>query len=95
MSGPLTKSLIYTAVPVFLATAIVWIIGVSNHTFLANEFWLYVGIFFIPAMSVCGSSWLIFHRKLWFRVAGLVTILPSIGIWIVSLLLVFNGFKIH
>lgn len=89
------KSFIYPAIPVFLATTIVWIIGVSNHVFLASEFWLYVGIFLIPAMSVCGCSWLIFQDQLWRRVTGLVIILPCFGIWALSLLLVYHGFRIH
>lgn len=54
------KSLIYSATPVFLATTVVWIFGVSNHKFLANEIWLYVGIFLLPATAVCTCSWLIF-----------------------------------
>jgi hypothetical protein len=89
------KSLIYSAVPVFLATTIAWIIGVSNHTFLAKEFWLYVGIFLIPGLLVCGCSWLIFHSQLWRRILGLIILVPCLAIWVLSLLLVSNGFKIH
>lgn len=89
------KSLIYSAVPVFLTTTIVWIFGVSNHTFLANEFWLYVGIYLIPAVLVCVCSWLIFNRKPWYRLIGLIAIIPCAGIWVISLLLVYSGFKIH
>lgn len=89
------KSLIYSAVPVMLTTSIVWLIGVSTHTFLMSEFWLYVGIFFVPAMLVCGSSWLIFLDRVALRVLGIVLMLPSLGIWVLSLLLVYGGFKIH
>ncbi len=89
------KSLIYSAIPVFLTTTIVWILGVSNHTFLANELWLYVGIFMLPAMSVCVCSWLIFCPQTWRRAVGAICLLPCLGIWVLSLLLVYNGFKIH
>ena len=91
----LPKSAIYTAIPVYLTTTVVWIIGVSNHTFLASEFWLYVGIFLVPASLVCVSSWLIFHRNIWCRVAGLIMVLPAAALWVISLLLVYGGFKIH
>jgi len=89
------KSLIYSAIPIFLTTAIVWAIGVSSHTFLAREFWLYVGIFLVPALLVCGCLWLIFHGQLWRRVTGLILVFPCLGIWVLSLLLVYSGFKIH
>jgi hypothetical protein len=89
------KSLTFAAIPVFLATSLVWIAGVSNHTFLVNEIGLYVGIFLIPATLVCVCSWLIFHEQIWRRVVGLICVLPCIGVWVLSLLLVYNGFKIH
>ncbi len=89
------KSLIYTAIPVFLVTGIVWYIGVSNHTFLASEFWLYVGLFLVPASAVCGCAWLVSQPFLWRKAIGLVLILPCLGIWALSLLLVFNGFRVH
>lgn len=89
------KSLIYSATPVFLATTVVWIFGVSNHKFLANEIWLYVGIFLLPATAVCTCSWLIFGDQVWRRVIRLICLLPSCGIWVLLLLLVYNGFRIH
>ena len=88
------KSLIYSAIPVFLTTSIVWVIGVSNHTFIANEIWLYVGIL-IPATSVYGCSCLVFREPLWRQAIGLVLLIPCVGVWVLSLLLVSNGFKIH
>jgi len=91
----LPKGFMYTAIPVFLTTTIVWIIGVSNHTFLAREFWLYVGIFLVPAMLVCGCSWLVFHGQRWRRAIGMIMLVPCLGIWVLSLMLVYSGFKIH
>ena len=92
---PVPKGLTYTAILVFLATAVVWTISVSNHTFLAREFWLYVGIFLIPAMLVCGCSWLIFHGQRWRRAIGMIMLVPCLGIWVLSLMLVYSGFNIH
>ena len=89
------KSVTYSAIPVFLITSVVWIIGVSNHTFLMREFWLYVGIFTIPAAFVVGSFWLISDDPPWRRILGLILLIPSLGVWGLSLLLVYIGFKIH
>ena len=89
------KSFLIAAVPVFAVTSIIWIIGVSNHTFLAREIGLYIGIFFLPALLVCGCAWMIFQERVWLRVVGAILALPALGIWVLSLLLVYAGFKIH
>jgi hypothetical protein len=89
------KGLKYSSITVFLITSVVWIIGVTHHTFLAQEFWLYVGIFTIPAALVCGSFWLMFDGPTWRRIFGLIILVPSLGVWGLSLLLVSVGFKIH
>lgn len=89
------KSILFSAVPVFLITSMVWIYGVSRHTFLAQEIGIYFGIFLIPGAAICTCIWLIFHRRTWARVTGLLLIVPSLAIWAVSLLLVANGFRIH
>jgi len=89
------KSIPYTAIPVFLVTSFVWAVAVSRHTFLAREFWLYVGMFLLPALLVCVSSWLVFQKTLWLRIVGGILALPSLGVWGLSLLLVWIGFKIH
>ena len=91
----LPKSLIISAVPVFLITSAAWIYGVSRHTFLAQELGIYIGIFIVPGAAVCASIWLILQRRTWGRVAGLLLIVPSLAVWTVSLLLVANGFRIH
>ena len=89
------RSVTITAIVVFIVTSVAWVVGVSNHMFLANEFWLYVGIFLLPALLVVGSSWMIFQERMWLRVVGVVAALPSVAIWGISLLLVWAGFKIH
>lgn len=89
------KSLVYTAIPVFLITTVAWTIGVLNHRFLASEFWLYVGIFLLPALAVCACSWLIFQNIIWRKAIGAILLLPCLAVWLLSLLLVANGFKIH
>ena len=91
----MSKSLKYSAAPVFVITSVVWIMGVSNHRFLASEFWIYVGMFLIPATAVCGCIWLISHGPVWRRILGSVLLVPSMGTWVLSLLLVFHGFRIH
>ena len=89
------KSLSYTAIPIFGITTVVWVIGVSNHTFLASEFWIYVGMFLVPAGAICASAWLIFRDSLWQQALGVLALLPCLGVWFVSLVLVYNGFRIH
>lgn len=80
---------------IFAITSVVWIAGVSNHIFLLREFWIYVGIFLVPAASVCACIWLISRDPTWRRVLGFIVLIPSTGIWLLSLLLVYHGFKIH
>jgi hypothetical protein len=60
-----------------------------------REIWLYIGIYLIPALLVCGCSWLILRKQMWQRVIGVLLLLPSLGVWVLSLLLVYAGFKIH
>ena len=74
------KSVLIAAVPVFAVTSVVWIIGVTNHTFLAREIWLYIGIFLLPALLVCGCVWMIFQERVWLRVVGVILALPGLGI---------------
>ncbi|MBT8114030.1 MAG: hypothetical protein KJP04_01525 [Arenicella sp.] len=90
------KSIIYPAIPVFLVTSVVWIYGVSNHLFLAKEIPQYIAIFVVPGAFICCACWLMFARPVWWRrIAGVAILLPSLVVWIISLILVFNGFKIH
>ena len=89
------KSFIYPAIPVFILTSMAWAIGASTQHLLASEFWLYVGIFLLPALAVCTCSWLVFQKVLWEKVVGGILLLPSLAVWLLSLLLVANGFKIH
>ncbi|MCW8889042.1 MAG: hypothetical protein OQL20_00095 [Sedimenticola sp.] len=89
------NSLTFSLVPVFAITSITWAIGVSNHRFLLNEIGIYLLLFFLPALVVCGSVWMIFQPVLWRRMVGVIIALPAVALWVLSLLLVFNGFKIH
>jgi hypothetical protein len=38
---------------------------------------------------------MILQRRVWVRVVGGVLALPALGVWGLSLLLVWGGFKIH
>ena len=89
------KPLLYFFIFVFGSTSVVWVAGITNHTFLASEFWIYVGIFFLPASAVCVCAWLALRDLLWIRDTGLVLLFPALAMWVISLLLVFNGFRIH
>ncbi len=89
------KSLTYTAMPVFLVTSAAWVIGLSTQRLLMSEVWLYVGIFLLPALAVCACSWLIFQNIIWRKAIGAILLLPCLAVWLLSLLLVANGFKIH
>ena len=91
----LPKSLVFSVPAVFLVTGIVWIYGVSRHTFLASEIGIYVGMFLIPGAAVCTSFWLIFQKRTWLRVTGALLIVPCLALWALSLLLVSIGFRIH
>jgi len=89
------KSLVFSALPVFIITSIAWIYGVSRHTFLVREIPQYIGIFLVPGATVCVCSWLLFQKRTWGRVLGGLLLIPSLGLWFLSLLLVSIGFKIH
>lgn len=95
MKTPLPRSTVLTAAFVFLTTSLVWFYSVTNHNFLMSEIWFYLIIFFVPALLVCGCSWLIIRKQMWLRAVGGVLLLPSVGVWVLSLLLVYAGFKIH
>lgn len=85
----------YVFLIVYTLTIVSWAYGLSHHRFLWQEFWLYVGLFFIPSGAVCFCAWLMRQQVMWQRVLGLVGILPALGLWGLFLLLVSNGFKIH
>ena len=89
------RSLVLSVLPVFAITSAVWIYAVSHHTFLANEIGIYIGIFLIPGAAVCTCTWLLFRKQLRSRITGGILLIPSLGIWLLSLMLVFVGFKIH
>ena len=80
---------------IYVTTAVVWIAGLWDYTFYARDFWFHVVLFLVPAALVAGSAWLIFRECIWVRVLGAVLALPSLGIWIVSLLLAYGEFRIH
>lgn len=89
------RSIALSALPVFAITSAVWIYGVTHHRFLANEIGIYVGIFLIPGAAICTSIWLLFRKQLWSRITGAILLLPSLSVWVLSLMLVSVGFKIH
>lgn len=88
-------AIVHAAIAVFVITVIVWAVGISKHRFLISEFWLYVIIFIAPAGLLCVSLWLILMQRTWLRVVGALLALPGLVIWLVSLLLVYGGFRIH
>ncbi|MDX1556540.1 MAG: hypothetical protein R3212_10980 [Xanthomonadales bacterium] len=89
------RALKYTALIVFGITAVVWAYALTQHRFLMREFWLYVGIFMIPGLAICFSLWLLMLKKWWWKLIGFVLLIGSVGVWVLSLLLVWVGFKIH
>ena len=89
------RSLVYSALPVFIITTGVWVYGVTHHTFLAREIGIYIGLFLIPGAIVCTCCWLVFQQRTWGRILGALLLLPGLGIWGLTLLLVAIGFKIH
>ena len=93
--SPVPRSLVYTVVTVFSITSAVWIYGVTHHRFLASEIGIYIGIFLIPGAAVCTSIWLLLRKRPWNRIAGAILLIPGLGIWVLSLMLVSVGFRIH
>lgn len=89
------KVLRFTALAVFAVTTVVWAYALTQHRFLMREFWLYVGIFMIPGLAICFSVWLLMLKKWWWKLSGAILLIGSLGVWVLSLLLVWVGFKIH
>lgn len=85
----------YSAVIIFAINTGVWIYGLSKHRFLFNEIWLYLAIFLVPGLVILGSMWLMGKPPTWRRVLGFLIFLAGMVVWLVSLLLVYGGFKIH
>ena len=89
------RSLTCSTLAVFLVTAVVWIAGLWDYTFYTRDFWFYVVLFRVPGGLVCISAWLIFMDRIWARVLGVLLVLPSLAIWVLSLLLAYGKFRIH
>jgi len=83
------------AAGIYLITAIVWTAGLYDEKLYARDFWFYVVLFLVPGGLVLLSVWLIFIDRVWTRVLGVLLVLPSLGIWILSLLLAYGEFRIH
>jgi len=91
----MSKTIKYSAVILFVVTSATWVFALFKHTFLMRELGLYVMIFLIPIVLVLISEWVMNHRNVWRRFVGVLLLIPSLGIWVVALMLVSVGFKIH
>ena len=89
------RRVVLVAAALYMVTAIVWIAGLWDYTFYARDFWFHVVLFLVPAALVVGSAWLILMERIWVRALGAVLALPSLGIWVLSLLLAYSEFRIH
>lgn len=89
------KAVRITAIIVFAITAVVWAYALTQHTFLMREFWIYVGIFAVPGLAVCISLWLTLLKHWSWKLIGTICLLLSLATWVLALLLVWVGFKIH
>ena len=82
---------------IFGITLIVWVysfitLNIPIHT---NEIALLGLIFVVPAAWVSGSIWVMLDARLWRQLSGVVLLLPGTAVWVLSLMLVSVGFKIH
>ncbi|HKJ17063.1 MAG TPA: hypothetical protein VJ984_06935 [Xanthomonadales bacterium] len=84
-----------TAIVVFVVSAIVWVYALTQHTFLLDEIWLYVGFFLIPIAAICAALWFFRLRNGWWKLLGTLLLIISVLVWLSILLLVSGGFKIH
>ncbi len=89
------RSSLYSAAVVYAITAIVWAWSLWDHTFYAGDFWFYVAIFLVPGGLVILSASLLLAYPVWIRILGALLALPSLGIWILSLMLAHSEFRIH
>ena len=82
---------------IFGITLVVWIhsfvtLNIPIHT---NEIALLALIFVVPAAWVSGAIWVMLDGRLWRQLSGVVLLLPGVAVWVLSLMLVGAGFKIH
>ena len=82
---------------IFGITLIVWVysfitVNIPIHT---NEIALLGLIFVVPAAWVSGAIWVMLDARLWRQLLGVLLLLPGIAAWVISLMLVSVGFKIH
>ena len=85
----------YSAIVIFTINIVVWIYGLSKYRFLADEIWLYLGIFLVPGFVICFSILLMSRPPTWRKALGFVIFISGMAVWLFSLLLVSSGFKIH
>ena len=91
----LTKLAKYLCILVLLISTITWLYGIPAIKFRPNEFWLYVLIFVIPAGMVCASVIVLVSQTTWRILLGILLLVPSLYIWVGSLVLAAIGFRIH
>ncbi len=91
----MSRLTVFAAVTILAVTGAIWLYGVSHHRFVPGEFWLYALIFLLPAGLVYTSLWILLHREFWRITVGILCMIPSLVLWLGSLVLVANGFKIH
>ncbi len=85
----------YIALTLFVVTSAVWLYCWFNYRLLAREIWVYLFLYLVPAGLVWGSAWVMLHRSNWRRILGGALLIPSLAVWLASLLLVAAGFRIH
>lgn len=87
----------FATVAIFGITAAVWVYSFSalNIPVRADEIAIFVLLFVVPAGLVSGATWIMLDVHWWRILLGILVLLPSIAIWVLSLMLVSAGFKIH
>jgi hypothetical protein len=84
-----------SALFLLLVTTAFWVFALFQHNFKIDEIWLYLAMFFAPVLLILFSEWLVLQKSKWLKFFGVILLIASAIVWLLSLMLVVVGFKIH
>ena len=96
-TGPRAQFLRYSIAAIYGLTALIWSYSFFNDMVVHRpaDFWFLVLTFVVPAAMLLGALWVLVDKAPWRMVVGLFLLLPAGAVWLLSLLLVLSGFRIH
>ena len=95
MATKKTNLIRYSALFMLLVTTAIWVFALFQHTFIFNEIWLYLAMFLGPVLLILFSEWLVLQKSSWLKFFGVILLIAGVIVWLLSLMLVVVGFKIH